>query len=246
MLVSLKSISKFFFFSVCLMTGVLSAEEKQFQFDEEYTVNIMYCHAKVSQPNLQCDDWTTHSWIHFDNGLCASMRKTEWKHECQAKEKADLEEYTNSGEVNIIYDRNSHKSKDYSPTYWWREDWTYFKLIFKERNWGPVIDSLWVKQDYSFEYLPVILSVTENVETISHWFSTEYKYRYVIELNDGTTWLTKTNSSSWQDPWEVGAKILKIGNCYSPCFINIDKVTQTNYINKVDGKNYLVGLELMN
>jgi hypothetical protein len=67
---------------------------------------------------------------------------------------------------------------------------------------------------------PKVKTITENVETIEHWFSTENRYSYIMEFTNGSTWKKQTGKYRWEKMWKVGDQIIIIGNSQQIGFIN--------------------------
>ncbi|KAF3361939.1 hypothetical protein PHSC3_001497 [Chlamydiales bacterium STE3] len=212
---SLKKLN-IFFLLIFLQLGILCASES---FDETYSINIKGSRGSVHPPHITNDYWTALNFIYFDNGLYGVI-SSYWKHESQAKEMAG---FTYSGIVNII----PHFEKG-------------FFIVYKDSEYETFLDQLWVDEYHEFGELIQVLSITEN--RIPHWFWKD-TYRYVIELNDGTYWLN-SQVSRWEAPWEIGSRIIKIGNSKHPCLINIDNVQKQDYwVIKKKNNSYLMDLE---
>jgi hypothetical protein len=171
-------------------------------FDDQFSVKITSYHGNVKPPDILSDYWRANTHIRFDNGLYGFTRSTNWKHESQAQQVAKL---SYSGNCNIL---------------------PHFSIIREGREYNTPID-LWLNKNHQFTGLPLVRSIKEESETISHWFfPEEHQYRYTIELNDDTIWITNIQNSPWKNIWKEGSRILKIGNSQHPCLINIDTVAE--------------------
>ncbi|KAF3361941.1 hypothetical protein PHSC3_001499 [Chlamydiales bacterium STE3] len=215
-ILSLKKLN-IFFMLIFLQLGILCAFES---FDETYSINITGSRGMVCPSDITNAYCTALNAIYFDNGLYG-IKLSQWRHESQAQQVAG---FIYSGMVNII----PHFTGD-------------FLMVYKDGEYETTLNGLWIDKNHEFGELPQILSITEN--RIPHWFCKD-TYRYVIELNDGTSWLTQPQSSRWEALWEIGSRTVKIGNSKHPCLINIDNVQKQDYwVIKKKNNSYLMDLE---
>lgn len=214
----MKQIAKILFSFFILFISSANAAE----FDPFYTFTITYTHNHVRAPSIISNYWEASSYVNINNGISATICSS-WNYESQAKQASKFEY---SGNVNIIY----------SPSYEIREIGTYkyksirpFALVFQIQNkaYSEAIDSLYLYEPLAI--LGKVTSVTENIETINHWFSTEYRYRYVIQLDTGSKWLTESSSSPWENSWDVGSEVMLFGNCKQPILLNASEVRKKEY-----------------
>lgn len=213
----LRYASSFIILSMFILTALLPAEESV--FDSQYAIKITGSYGFVDPPSIYSDYWLASNLIDFDNGLYG-FKSSYWKHESQAKQ---VSEFTYSGNVNLVFHNNS------------------FSIVYEGKKYSSTID-LWVDWD-ELKINSRIKSVTEQVETIAQgWSSDVYKYRYLIELEDGTIFLTKDYWSSPWTSWKIGTQIIKIGNSRQPCLINVDDVKDFSIIEVKDCLN----VELLN
>lgn len=141
-------------------------------FEETYKTKITKCFGSVWEPSYYRDYWTANIFICFENGLYA-VNKLPCYSESEAKR---VSQYQYEGTVNIVYD-SSFSFGDFS-------------IVYEDGSYPTHHVDLWFSTTCKIGRFPRITSITETVETISHWFYTEYKYAYVITLNDGSSWLS--------------------------------------------------------
>lgn len=208
----------FFIFSVFLSAQLLFATEEV--FDETYKVTITRCFGSVWEPD-ECynEKWEAHNFIQFDNGLYG-IHTSYWDSEAEAEEAS---EYEREGCVNIVYSPHDDRDGDFS-------------LIYEEDK-EPTRIELWVDRFAKRGKLPRLISITENMPSLS-------SYAYVIALNDHSSWLTKTSPLPWVTSWETGARIMKIGNSFHPCLINIDATLEED-CSVIRPSHYLPDVELL-
>jgi hypothetical protein len=186
-------------------------------FDEKFSVKITSCSGNVRPPSIYSNYWKANTFIYFDNGLYGVTDPTYWKYESQAQQMAN---FNYSGNCNIL---------------------PYFSILREGREYRTRIN-LWLDKSHPFTGLPLVRSIKKEAETISHWFfAEEHQYRYTVELNDDTVWMTKIRKSPWENIWKEGSRILKIGNSQHPCLINIDAVTED--LSTIESKHYLADVE---
>lgn len=209
--------------------------------DGEYLVKIVSYNSFYRPPSKYSDFWRATKIIKFDNGL-EGDDTTKWKHESQAKEVAS--EKTHSGYVNILplgsFRVDSYTVGDYT---FYIYDY-FFKVKFEDSPYSSYL-RLSINKDHDFSNTPKIVSVVENVETISGWLFNSYKYQYIIELSNDSIWVTKStynkNEYSYLNSWKEGSNIVIVGNNEHPCLINIDSLESNQYF--LDKKNFSLDLE---
>lgn len=170
------------------------------EFDDKYALRITRCDGYVRPPSIDDyadpDAWRGTVFIFFENGLYGIK---EWRVKQESKA-IELSKTSYSGSVNIV---------------------GHFGLI-QTGGSSAISISLRLDKRHPFGLMPLICTIAETRETNPHWLFEKHTYRYVMALSDGTTWRTKGMTSPWKTPWQIGSRMLKIGNSRSPCLINVD------------------------
>lgn len=198
-------------------------------YSEQHAIKIESCRSKARAPTILTDYWEARTCINFENGLYG-FKKSYWKFESQAQEMVNIDKRC-SGNVNIIYDYRPCLPFGYDRSDKPRST-TYFSLVQENKSYKIPI-TLWVNKRRSFLNLPKIASITENieVETTNYWLweaKTSY-YVYVIELSDGTKWLTPKYTKQWDYQSILDNRVLLLGNSQHPFLVNIDEVFEEEY-----------------
>lgn len=216
------------------------------RFESEYRVGIRRSDSYVSPPSIFSNFWKANTYVHFDNGLKGSST-TEWNYESQAKQKLEFT-HLPSGFANILPTDNYQKT-NFS---FMERNSTHYNLLFilfLENSDYSTYTTLSIDNDYDFTSNPKIVSVTENVEPIPHWFYNENNYIYLIELDNGKILSTKPSKNKWKksmfDNWKEGVTILAFGNSKCLCLLNVDKVKEEK-IGTITKNEILYDLELIN
>lgn len=204
------SLKIFLFIFVIFLGSTLKAED---EFDPKFCWKITHSYAKARAPHRFNDNWTSSHIIFFDNGLYGVHRE-EWF------SREDAEEYSKTkfkGKINILKDKEGFKIKHCSSEF---------------------TTSIGLSKDYHNppKKAPRILSVKENVQRD---YLKAPTYTYVIELNDGSVFITKPSYQPGQF-WELGTRVQKLGNSKNACLVNLDDIPAFSAVNP---ENYLSDLE---
>jgi hypothetical protein len=196
----------------CGLSGLVAAAE--LTYEDANKIHITWCRGRAYPPDNFGDEWRGVHYFKFDNGMWGTRTRL-FKDESEARQHAAEE---CSGAVNLVYrfDEKTHE---------------HFAVVFKDSKNSTI--SLWFERDYSFPKFPRLKSITENVEVISYWFSKEYLYRYVFELDDGRIFVTGPFKAPWTEFWETDKEVHVLGNTQSWCLIDVNAVrAQSHFVIK--------------
>jgi len=204
---SLFALLSFFLLSNKLDASVLD-------YDPDYALEIGYCSGSVKAPSISNDCWKSTNYIYFEDGFWVIISR-DWNYESQAKE---MSEISFTGYANLL-----HYCGDYLLAFNKKSDLGYYLEV----------DYVWINNDssladsYRLDSRAAIVNITEIKEINSGWFYDEVKYLYIIELSDGTQWMTQEFKKQWT-PWNTGDTIIKVGTHQNPIFINSDNSSSEN------------------
>ena len=209
---------------LCVCATLLLAKQLQASevvFDSQSSVKIVRSSVEIYPPGEVCpleplskvlsDFWCIRHRMDFDNGLYA-MHTIHCDNASFCEELIEPE----SGNVNIVGDN-------------------YFSLVFEDGELLAV--ALWVNDVQQPVDLPRIRSLTQHIKTVSYWFYSEEKLEYVIELDDGTSWITPPQDLVWDKPWDLHSRIVRVGTSDDPILINLDSVYEADA--QITPKDYL-------
>lgn len=205
-------------FFVCLTATLIASTATTFAktevivegtvYDHHHHVKITNAYNKVTSPTFWSDHWEVRTTLHFENSLYA-VSNSSWKHETEALravEMASLETFPKK----VVIIRSEQNNK-------------FIVLGERDECFYSAVD-LWIDRDHSFHQLPYIVAIIETEEEIHHWLSADqHKYRYTIELSDGTLWL-KEGTEKWKHNWMEGSEIIRVGTGLKPILINKSRV----------------------
>lgn len=207
---------------------------KDNNFDIEYAITVESASGLASPPIStlipEFDYWRGSHHITFNNGLI-----TFWVFDFDRKEQA--EEYVKHAKYEISKTYNVVPYSNTANEFYLVDQDGYSMMLKFE------IDYEALNNPYKY---PKITNISYSEEIVSYWFSQETKYKYTIELSDGSIWVTTPLSSLLNDFWAIEARIIKIGNNKTPCLINVEAVQNDGEILYYILKgHYITDLELL-
>lgn len=185
-------------------------------FERNHSIQVLDSRVEVYPPGNPCpfeplsqalpEFWCVRHCIQLANGLFASNTML---YDNSSYHKL-MPHYECSGLVNVV--RSDSKKTNFE-----------FSLIFED---GGLLEvDLWATDFEQQIDLPKIRSLEQLIKTIPHWFYDERKFQYVLELTDGTFWLTPQRDSLWADPWFLHSRIVQIGTSREVLLLNLDSVS---------------------
>ncbi len=235
---TLKNCSKNIFVFVLLCStfflgSFLEASDK-FDSNPEYALKIQRSYG-VIKPNLNYSPcWMAINYINFENGFWSKIIT-----DGNIFKRIDAEWYAErefSGISNIAC---TNKGR--------------FELLLEDGS-KVRLSTLYFNKEHPRNNPLYVQSITENLAITSHWYGDSKKYRFVIELSDGSIWATQGKKNPWELPlqWEIGVEVVKFGTTLHPALLNINALTETTSWERsrdwlsIEEHQYLINLERLN
>lgn len=185
-------------------------------FEKDHSIPVLDSRVEVYPPGNPCpfeplsqalpDFWCVRHCIQLANGLFASNTML---YDNSSYHKL-MPHYECSGLVNIV--RSDSKKTNFE-----------FSLLFED---GGLLEiDLWANDFEKRIDLPRLRSLQQLINKIPHWFYDEHKFQYILELTDGTFWLTSQRDSEWLTPWFLDSRIVQIGTSHEILLLNLDSVS---------------------